>query len=359
MRRAPPAGRWALAFGALLLVAAPLAAEEFSLVLDGRPAADAVAFATRLAREEHELPPDEPAAAQERVSLALVDASPAAVRQALAHALGRWWVRTPEGRIRYVRAATLPTGPVLARTRTSGLIRMPALEELAHGLMTPWLGASGAGLVYEPSEGLWTATLDTAGHARLLELLTLLERPASEVVPALIPGPQPPADRVLPAFTASGWSELTQRLAALGIATSLAEGLPAPTGPLALPGGPVGSLPQRLAALGAPAAWHQGVLCLAGHEPVEREHPAQRRRLALVPVPHLAEREVDGPLLVQAIRRRVAPTWWRLPGAGLVWMPEQRALLVAADAPVIHAVLDLLDSADRFGLDVVLQAERR
>jgi hypothetical protein len=80
-----------------------------------------------------------------------------------------------------------------------------------------------------------------------------------------------------------------------------------------------------------------------------REHPAHRSRLALIPIPHLLQEGVTGEALAEALRSAVAPPAWTLPGWTLSWRPTLQALIVIADPPTIHLVLDALDTLDRNG----------
>ena len=342
----------------IVAVAASAGEARISLSLDGQVAHAALGLAVRLGAGEQEIDPAElgSGAGAEPVVLSLVHASPATLRQAFAHALGRWWTVSPSGAIRYQRAAGLPAARLTVRTHTTGLVRQNGVEARVRALLTPWLAEPAAGLTYEASEGLWSATLDSDGHARLIEALGVLERAAAPC-PSLVIGPEQPApDALLPsALIVDSWGDLARKLAqAARLSVSCVSGLPALARPLSLPAGRLADLPARLEAAGVRAAIRHGVLCIGADEPVEREHPALRRRVVLLPIPHLVTRPVDGDVLVAAIRRHVAPAWWRLPGSGLEWLPERQALLVAADVATIHAVLDLCDRVDLLGLDAAL-----
>lgn len=348
------------AIAVVLAFAAMAGAGEarISLMLDGQAAHAALGVAVRLGAGEQEIDPAEmgTGAGAEPVVLSLADAEPATVRQAFAHALGRWWTVTPSGAIRYQRAGGLPAANMSVRTHTSGLVRQPDAEIRVRLLLAPWLAEPAAGLTYEPSEGLWSATLDSDGHARLVEALGVFER-AVTGCPSLVVGSEQPApDAMLTtALVVGSWSDLARKLAqAARLSVSCANGLPPLAHPLSLPAGRLADLPARLEGIGVRAAIRHGVLCIGQDEPVEREHPARRRRVALLPVAHLVSRAVEGEVLVSAIRRHVAPGWWKLPGAALDWLPERQALLIAADVATIHAVLDLCDRVDLLGLEVAL-----
>jgi hypothetical protein len=290
-----------------------------------------------------------------RISLFLAQASPAGLRQAVAHAFGCWWAHAAEGpEIVYTRDAHLPAGRQSVRWATSGLIDQPALETLVTGLMTPWLGGD-AGLSYQPDIGRWPATLDRAGHAQLTDLLTLLER-ATPRCPSRLPDPDEVdlEARIEAPLRSGTWSSLARAISkAGGISVALAPDLPANLGTqdIELPPGTLASVVSALERQGISARCVHGVLCL-GRQPVgDREHPGTLRRLALVPIPQLIQRDVDGELIAAALERRVAPNAWARPGYALAYLPKAGGLLIAADAPTIHEVLDALDRLDRLGVD--------
>lgn len=351
--------RLACACAVLIAAAAAVAGEpRISLALEDRPAHAALGLAVRLGAGEQEIDPAElgSGAGGEAVVLCLADAAPATVRQAFAHALDRWWAVTPSGAIRYQRAAGLPVAAVSVRIHTSGLVRQADAESRVRALLAPWLAGPTTGLTYEPADGLWSATLDGEGHARLIEALGALERAAAPCPSLVVPAEQPAPDAQLPvALVVDGWADLARKLAqSARLSVSCAPGLPPLDRPLSLPAGPLAALPARLQQAGVRAGILRGVLCIGVDAPVDREHPARRRRVVVLPVPHLVSHPVDGEVLVAAIRRHVAPAWWRLPGAGLDWLPERQALLVAADVATIHAVLDLCDRVDLLGLESAL-----
>ncbi len=133
------------------------------------------------------------------------------------------------------------------------------------------------------------------------------------------------------------------------------EGLP--DRHLALPAIRIGDLPRQFARIGIQTAFIHGVLCCSSlAEPVEdRRHPAQRRRLAMLPLRHLVRDANEGLVLATALRERVMPWCWSRPGHGLWFLDRRGTLLVAADPTVIHAVLDALALVDRQGLEAGLR----
>jgi hypothetical protein len=92
-------------------------------------------------------------------------------------------------------------------------------------------------------------------------------------------------------------------------------------------------------------------LCLGRDQPRDAEHPALRRRLALLPIGHLVASDLEGQLLVRAIRTQIAPWWWELSGAAIFYQAQQKSLVIAADPEIVHAIVDLLDRIDLLGFD--------
>ena len=134
----------------------------------------------------------------------------------------------------------------------------------------------------------------------------------------------------------------------------------------------VADLPAALAAAGLRGRCIHGVWCISVTDiPEDREHPAQRRRLAIVPLAHLVpENSADpaaaaGARLATALRACVVPSAWNRPGWSLTWMatwpglPAANGLLIAADPPTMHAVLDACDVLDRLGVEAGLEALAR
>jgi hypothetical protein len=340
---------------------APAAETRVTFTAGGRDASAALAGLSELAGQPFELGVDQLLAGQtsRRVTLALVDAPPAAARQACAHALRCWWAERPggDGRGTLLTALPhLPQGVLQVRSRASGLRGDAAIEEVVRRLLEPWLDG-GAGLGLEPSDGTWAATLDGSGHARLAEILAALEQPAPRIAPWLPDSDGPDPEQALTGVRGNGWADYAPALAvALGCSVSCDPALaarPLPEGLSPLPDTSAGALPARFAAAGVAARYVHGVLCLGGDAAdevlAEREHPAQRRRLALIPIEQLAATRLDGEFIISGLRAHVVPAWWTQPGAGLLYLERARTLLIAGDALVQERVLAALARLDRLG----------
>lgn len=349
---------WIIVAGA----AEPAAARVTITALD-QDAATLIAGLSTLSGERHQPDVDLLVAGinATRVSLALVDATPDTCRQALAFALDCWWTRGDDGVITLLTADRLPRGRLEVRTLTSTLRRQAWLQPLGERLLAPWLGGQ-AGLSYLPSEGLWTATLDSDGHRRLVELLSLCERPQAQASSRIGDPAMPDVRRLMTAeLSAHTWPALVDGLArTMQVAVALSPRLRLRAFPgVRLAQQSLGQAVDDLRTYDIAAWWSHGVLCLGERTlppaRIERQHPAARRRLALIPVAHLLRSALDGDLLVTALRRHVAPSWWSLPGAGIEFLPEHAALLVAGDVDAQHAVLAALSAIDSLGLDLGLQ----
>ena len=252
--------------------------------------------------------------------------APAGLRQALAHALDCWLVPDQDGSWRLTMTPALVQGPLRVRVHPSRLIDRPEAEDLVLSRMRPWLHGH-AGIVLEPRSGAWTATLDAAGHARLVALLAALDgdRPAA---PALITPES--VDPSIPELVAAPWQSWSDTLAAhLGETVSVVPQATA-SGPRLAPG----SLDRALSAHGLRARRIHGIWCIGTASPTDRHLGLTRIRDALIPVAHLgsavdgiAPGPADGPLIA------------RLP-----WAP---ALLVTGTPEQIHAVLARLEALDR------------
>ena len=298
-----------------------------------------------------------------RTTLSLVAAGPNACRQAVAFALDCWWAQGADGDIALLHSDRLPRGPVEVRTRSSTLQRQPQLQVMCERLLAPWLGGQ-AGLSYLPSEGLWSATLDSEGHRRLIELLSLCERPNAQAVSRVADATTPDPRRLIAnEVSVHAWPALVEQLAATLLApVALSPRLRLrnfPVDGVRLSRQTVAQVVDALRAQGIAAQWCQGVLCLAEpslpKEHVDRQHPAQRRRLAAIPIGHLLSGPLDGELVVATLRRQIATAWWTLPGAGIEFLADSGTLLVAADVDTQHAVLDAITALDTVGLELGLQ----
>ncbi len=306
------------------------------------------------------------------ITVGLYAAEPAAVRQALAFAGGLWWAQNPAGGTVFTAAAVPPRGPLRARTHPSGLRQAPASEALVRTMIAPWLGSGSAPgepatLTYGSENGLWLATLDDAGQARLVEILALLQLP-TPTVPPLVADPGTPLGGrpVRVALGVMTWADWVTGLSqATALSVSLAPGLATTPAP-AISAATIAEVPAALAQAGIRCVCIQGVWCLSRSTiPDERQHPAQRRRLGIIPLPHLADDEAAGQRLAAGLRAEVVPEAWTRPGWCLAWLPNApgiadiRGLIVAADPPTIHTLLDACDVLDRLGVEAGLEALAR
>jgi hypothetical protein len=291
------------------------------------------------------------------VTFRLVDAAAAGQRQAIAHALDTWWQINPDPRKRerilYCRAQSLPHGVIEPRTHTSTLAKNPGIEPVVTSLMRPWLDMPDAGLAYVAEDGMWLAALNSDGHAHLDAVLSVVERGEPQC-PSLIPDADEPDERVTlgKALRADSWTDLALRLSReLKISVSVSPRLAERSARPELTAGALPAIRDQLERAGAVVRSIHGIMCLDTQPIVDRELPAQRRRLALLPIGNLARAGVDAELIVVSIKRRVAPASWELPGWGIHQIAANRALLVAADVPTIAQVLDALDRIDALGID--------
>jgi hypothetical protein len=289
----------------------------------------------------------------------LLDASPASRRQAIAHALGCWWADTPAHGVILTHASHLPNGPLLVNSFTSTLIRYPAYEDLVRRLLLPWLGGD-AGLSLLPDSGMWTATLDAAGQARLSEIISILERGTAQCASMLGDPDQPDLERVVTTpCHATTWTALIEGLAT-GCSCSVSVDRTTRSGPFPGAGVSIGlchlaEVPALLRDAGLTARFLHGVLCISRRglpPPCDRQHPGQRRLIALLTIPQLAASRVDGELIATSLKRLtgVADDWWSQPGADLVYLEPLHALLVSADLPTQMEVLAAVGLLDRLGV---------
>ncbi|MBA3937327.1 MAG: hypothetical protein H0X38_07685, partial [Planctomycetes bacterium] len=157
--RSAPALLAVLAVAVAVLVGGPTQAAETHLTFTagGREASATVAGLSELGGQPFELGVDLLLAGQtsRRVTLALINAPPAASRQAFAHALRCWWVARPGGDGRATLLTGLPhvpLGTLEVRSRSSSLRGDPTIEDVVRRLLGPWLDGD-AGLALEQSDG--------------------------------------------------------------------------------------------------------------------------------------------------------------------------------------------------------------
>ena len=298
-----------------------------------------------------------------RATVSLVNASPATCRQALAFALDCWWAHDSDGNIALLTGNSPPQGPLLVRTCTSTLRRQPSIPPLVERLIAPWLSGD-AGLSFLPEDASWAATLDKEGHRRLFELLRVCENLGARATTRVADVDLPDLRRLTSKDLAiHSWDTLVNELAqSMHASVALAPRLQLqafpPTG-MRIRQQALGQIISSLHEYGIRARWSHGVLCLSenGRPPARfnREHPAQRRQLALIPIGHLITSELEGNILATMIKNYVAPGSWDLPGTALELLDHNRALLVAGDLDTQHAVLEAVNAIDRLGMELGLQ----
>jgi hypothetical protein len=355
---APVALLVALAATAALALPPAASAAEISLATGpaGEPAAAVLRTISDLSGVRQLLGGDlELQLSTQPLHLQLQHASLAEQRQAVAFALGCWWARPSgaEEQVVYSRLPSLPQDDLQARWTSSGLIDQAEDEALVRGLMAPWL-VGDAGLAYQRVDGSWPNTLDRAGHAHLVQILALLERPHA-CCPDLVPELElPDLRRPLAAPVAGGsWDGLARNLAlAANICVALGPTLdPEGSAPEDLPAAPLAQVLAAIRAGGVQAAMVHGVLCIGLAGPEDAEHPAQRRQLAVVPIGHLIRNDREAAELTAGLRELVRPAAWRLPGWGLSYLRPAHALLAAADPAQLQRLLEALDTIDQLGLE--------
>lgn len=362
VRKALARHRWMPVIGVLLLASAVLpAAERISWSADHKPLATALGELAQLSVDAPSLAFDiaTGAGATRPATLVLRQAEPLALRQAVAHAAGLWWVVDPTtGRASLTADGHLPRGVLRVRAHPTGLLRDAEVDTAVRTLIAPWLGRPPGGtggdatITYDPANGTWTAVLDADGQAQLVDLLSLLQLPRPQV-PDLVPDAETPDPRtpVAAGLDPGSWSAWATALStALGGSVSLAPGLDSgATAPAMALAGSRGGIAAALASAGLQAAAIHGVWCIGRSAPEDRQHPALRRRIAVLPIPHLAADDAAGLRIASAVRAALGDATWRNPGWDLRWSPPSHGLLVAADAASIHRVLDALDVLDRLG----------
>jgi hypothetical protein len=298
-----------------------------------------------------------------RASLVLHQATPASCRQALAFALHCWWTSSTDAldnKIWLTTQSFLPQGTLSVRSISSILRNQPGLQPVVESILKPWLGGD-AGISLLPVDGLWTASLDEAGHRRLIEVLSLLERPQA-VASTLLPDPDIVDMRRMmrePIY-ATSWSSLMTTLSqSCDVSVAMSPHLCLRVFPktnINLARSSLGEIAATCAAFNIRVFWRHGVLCLgeADYHPddADREHPAQRRHLAMIPISHLVSSPVDGELIATALRQKVASRWWEQPGAAIYYIAPARALLIGADIPTQQVLLEALNALDRVGLEL-------
>ncbi len=300
-----------------------------------------------------------------RATLVLHEASRSSCRQALAFALDCWWTTSVDAfqnKIVLTNKEQMPQGDLSVRTINSTLLRHLTAQSIAEKFLKPWIHGH-AGVSFLPTDGLWSATLDEAGHRRLIEILSLLERPqptASTLVPSV---DIIDSRRQLTApIQASSWQTLVNGLSQSGrISVALSPRLRLrvfPAQNILIDKMTFAELEKKLLTYDMSVFWQHGVLCLGEAryvaENADREHPAERRRLALVPIGHIISDPLDGELIVATIQKKISPRWWQHDCAGIRYITASQSLLIAADLPTQHAILRAISQLDRLGLELGL-----
>jgi hypothetical protein len=269
--------------------------------------------------------------------------------QAFAHAVGMWWADVDTG-VRYTTDGRIPLARVRVETYGDPVGPDRQREASVVRLMGPWIDGERSAVTYDGDRRQWIASLDGAGHARLVELLGVFERreptcPSDLGDPAAID----PDRRSGAEISATSLDELLARLAdGFRCSVSASSDLVMPPQlPVVGRGTRCADALATLRASGIPVASVRGVLCL-GRQAIDREHPAQRRRLAVIPIAHLVHDAVESELLAARLERSVFPPAWDRPGYGLVLIAPG-TLLVSADTVVIAGVLDALARIDTLG----------
>jgi hypothetical protein len=293
------------------------------------------------------------------VTCTLIAADPATQTQALAHAAGLWWCPTAAGPVLTAGPAVVRSAPQV-RLHSSALLHDAEAERTVLMVLGPWLGtepgnAAEGTISYDAEHGTWSAALDATGQARLVALLSLLQRPLPQA-----PDYVPPASGLMPSqplqgeLPAGDWGAWCAALAtATGSSVSLAPEVVAGSGaPALVLTGTCDHLAELLATKGLKSRGIAQVLCIGRSRPQPRIHPALSAMLANLPMAHLLPTPEQGPVLAAAL----TPLLPANPGWGLRWLPASGSLLVVADPENIHRMLDALDQLDRLGFTAGLTA---
>ena len=333
---------------ALLLLRAGLPAGE-PLVCRGFAAASAVnavaSTSGRLLSLDSELH-------ERRLWFALAGTESAPARQALAHTLGCWWTSAVIGQL--TCQDHLSSADAGVRSFPPLPATPPGAEALLRRLCDPWLGGNG-GLAIDLASGTWTATASPSGLARLEQLLAAMADPAPRA-PHLLPAgaiPERPLARNPRGSDLGSWC--MDLAACAGLTVALAPDCdPAAPAPAAV-ATTLGEAVAALNALGLAAAVHHDCLCVGTAPPIDRLHPAERAAVAVLPVGHLCRDQAELVHLAAQLGARVRPAAWDLPGWAIAPLPWRNSLLIVADPPTIHAVIDAVECADQIGLTAWLK----
>ncbi len=330
----------------MILLAAPATAATVSLHSDGDAATVVMGMAEDLLGQDislaQELLADH---AHSPLHLVLHQARGDMVAQALAHALGMWYV-PDDGGYRFTRAPVLPAvGPIDVRTIPTRVSDARAIHDIIGELLAPWMGEH-CGFAFHPFQGRWAATLDSAGHARFRQLITVLEKPEAHI--PIITRPAIPSATIGQDISARTWFELAEQLVdatacSVSIAPDRGQHIFDP--PLSLAADrPLADLPLILAGHGVHGRWHGQLLLLDDLQQRfdSGRHPALRRLLAVIPVAQFTN-HTDAAALLNDLRRHLPEQTWQRPGYGLYHLANAESILIAADRASIAAILERLE----------------
>lgn len=310
---------------------------------------DAASAANAITSATGRLHTVEPALRAQRVWFTLADPGPDQARQALAHTLGCWWTAGT-----LTRSRQLPDRAVSVRSFPPLPSIQPGAEALMRRLMEPWLAGDG-GLVLDPLSRSWTVTASGSGQQHCEQLLTAMGDPHPRA-PHLLPASRLPAQALPRAPAGDGLGDWLIDLGRLaGISVALGPDLdPAAAVPATAPTH-LAEAVAACSAIGMQAGLHHGVLCFSAAATQDRQHPAERAAIAILPVGHLTRDADRLATLAAQLAARVSPQAWDQPGWTISPMPARESLLVVAASEAIHAVMTALEAADQAGLDAWLR----
>ncbi len=335
-----PVVRWSARRVSVLLLLTALTVPAAEVWLP--PAGDGVTqliAAARFGGRVISVAPEEAALVERPLCVALTAIDPAGA-QALATACDGWWLDDRDGALLLTHREVLPSGGLHLRS-VSGLAPRAGSSERLKRLLAPW---GGQDLRYDQRASAWTARLDDDGWRELVALVALFDQPRAVAPPLIRAEPDPTLGFDLP--EAADWVAWAGAVcAATGRSTAvhprvLATRAKPPANPLVRS---LGEARAALASINLRLALVDGAWCLDTVPPVPRRHPALRRFLAVLPVSQLPGlgRQSTVEQVADRLRGAVAPAFAQ-PGWLLAPVPDADAVLVAADPPTIHQVIDRL-----------------
>ena len=283
------------------------------------------------------------------IDIHLCEASQAEALQALCHALNRplWWHEDPEGNILFTNSQICPpSGPISNRMYTSTIRHAHAADALIQESMQAWLRMPKAGIGFMPPQRQWSASLNPAGHQRLLRLIGMLETGQSSIPSHL----NPTLKRVLPltkAIQAVNWSDAAQQLQTqLKSSVSLSHALLEKKQAITIPACMAETLPQVLLRSGVHAAWTQNVLCIGDQAIQSWEHPSQTQIL-VIPL-----QQYPSPMqkrIAAHCATLQAESYWAQDSCLIRLLESQQQLFLSAHSSVIASILNELHRIDLSG----------